>query len=237
MKEVHEIVLNAVDIETNKIILQGNTEEISPQKIDSSAKDETLKLTFIKPIKPGSYVLNITFSGEINDKLKGLYRSKYINEIGQVCYSAVTQFAATDARRCFPCWDEPALKATFDISLVVSPELVAVSNMPVIKSYDVRNLIRYDFATTPIMSTYLVAMVVGEYDYVEDHSADGVLVRVYTPPGKQEQGLFALEVATKVLPYYKDYFSIAYPLPKLDLIAVADFGYGAMENWGLITYR
>lgn len=235
---MNEIVLNAVDLETYKITLQGTTDELlSPQKIHLSPEDETLKLTFITTIKPGLYLLNIAFTGQIKDNLKGLYRSKYTNEIGQVCYAAVTQFAATDARKCFPCWDEPALKATFDISLIVPPELVAVSNMPVIKSCDVHNLVRHDFATTPIMSTYLVAVVVGEYDYVEDHSADGVLVRVYTPPSKQEQGLFALEVATKVLPYYKDYFNIAYPLPKLDLIAVTDFGYGAMENWGLITYR
>lgn len=87
------------------------------------------------------------------------------------------------------------------------------------------------------MSTYLVAAVIGEYDYVEDRSSDGVLVRVYTPKGKKEQGLFALEVASKVLPYYKEYFNIAYPLPKIDLIAIADFSAGAMENWGLVTYR
>jgi puromycin-sensitive aminopeptidase len=82
------------------------------------------------------------------------------------------------------------------------------------------------FETTPIMSTYLVALIVGEYDYVEDKSSDGVLVRVYTPVGKREQGRFALHVATKVLPYYKDYFQIAYPLPKIDLIAIADFSGG-----------
>lgn len=238
MKEVNEIVLNAVDIETKKISLQGSTEELlTPKKIDSSVEDETLKLTFDSSLKPGSYTLNIVFTGELNDKLKGLYRSKYVNEKGEDCFAAVTQFEATDARRCFPCWDEPALKATFDISLVVPPKLVALSNMPVKQSYDVENSVRYDFETTPIMSTYLVAVVVGEYDYVEDRSADGVLVRVYTPPGKKEQGLFALEVATKVLPYYKDYFNIAYPLPKIDLIAIADFSAGAMENWGLVTYR
>ena len=93
------------------------------------------------------------------------------------------------------------------------------------------------FETTPIMSTYLVAIVIGEFDYIEDHSSDGVLVRVYTPKGKEEQGRFALHVATKVLPYYKSYFNIPYPLPKIDLIAIADLSAGAMENWGLVTYR
>ncbi|XP_008486803.1 puromycin-sensitive aminopeptidase-like protein, partial [Diaphorina citri] len=93
------------------------------------------------------------------------------------------------------------------------------------------------FETSPIMSTYLVAVVVGEFDYVEETSSDGVLVRVYTPVGKREQGQFALHVASKVLPFYKDYFNIAYPLPKIDLVAVPDFSCGAMENWGLVTYR
>ncbi len=93
------------------------------------------------------------------------------------------------------------------------------------------------FDTTPVMSTYLVAYLVGEYDYVEERSTDGVLCRVYTPVGKKAQGEFGLYVAAKVLPYYKEYFGIEYPLPKMDLVAVADFAAGAMENWGLVTYR
>lgn len=181
--------------------------------------------------------MDIVFSGVLNDKLRGLYRSKYLNEKGEERFAAVTQFESTDARRCFPCWDEPALKATFDISLIVPPDLVALSNMPVKTSNKQGDLLSYHFETTPIMSTYLVAVVVGEYDYIESKSADGVVVRVYTPKGKTEQGRFALEVATKVLPYYKEYFNIAYPLPKMDLIAIADFSAGAMENWGLVTYR
>uniref|UniRef100_A0AAV2J9B0 Peptidase M1 membrane alanine aminopeptidase domain-containing protein n=1 Tax=Knipowitschia caucasica TaxID=637954 RepID=A0AAV2J9B0_KNICA len=99
------------------------------------------------------------------------------------------------------------------------------------------NLVEVKFATTPVMSTYLVAFVIGEYDFVESQSSDGITVRVYTPVGKAEQGKFALEVATKTLPFYKDYFDVPYPLPKIDLIAIADFAAGAMENWGLVTYR
>lgn len=110
--------------------------------------------------------------------------------------------------------------------------------MPVVSEQNVENDLRsIRFDTTPVMSTYLVAAVVGEYDYVEAKSKDGVLVRVYTPVGKKNQGLFALDVAIKVLPYYKEYFNIAYPLPKMDLIAIGDFSAGAMENWGLVTYR
>ena len=160
---------------------------------------------------------------------------------GQERYVATTHFEATDARRAFPCWDEPALKATFDITLVVPSNRIALSNMNVISDTpfagDPQNLKEVKFATSPVMSTYLLAMVVGEFDYVEDKSSDGVTVRVYTPLGKKEQGLFGLEVAVKSLPFYKDYFNIAYPLPKMDLIAIADFEAGAMENWGLVTYR
>lgn len=110
--------------------------------------------------------------------------------------------------------------------------------MPVVSEQSVgENLRSIRFDTTPIMSTYLVAAVVGEYDYVEGKSKDGILVRVYTPVGKKDQGLFALDVATKVLPYYKEYFNIAYPLPKMDLIAIGDFSAGAMENWGNFYYN
>ncbi|GJQ68392.1 Psa [Trypoxylus dichotomus] len=232
-----KIVLNALDLVIKKTTVENQSTSLTPININVSNEDETAEFIFEKQIEAGLYEMDITFDGEINDKMKGLYRSKYVNERGEDQYAAVTQFESTDARRCFPCWDEPALKATFDISLIVPPKLEALSNMPVKKTTNMEDIVCYEFETTPIMSTYLVAVVVGEYDYVEEHSADGVLVRVYTPRGKKEQGLFALEVATKVLPYYKEYFNIAYPLPKIDLIAIADFSAGAMENWGLVTYR
>ncbi|KAJ8924872.1 hypothetical protein NQ315_001027 [Exocentrus adspersus] len=236
VKPTAEIVLNALDLTIDSAALDGD-KKLTPSQIKLSAEDETATFKFDGDVSPGPYSLDIAFKGEINDKMKGLYRSKYVNEKGEETYAAVTQFESTDARRCFPCWDEPALKATFDISLTVPKDLVALSNMPVKASEALGDVIRYNFEKTPIMSTYLVAAVIGEYDYVEDKSSDGVLVRVYTPKGKKEQGKFALEVATKVLPYYKEYFDIAYPLPKIDLIAIADFSAGAMENWGLVTYR
>ncbi|XP_069093602.1 puromycin-sensitive aminopeptidase isoform X2 [Pleurodeles waltl] len=172
--------------------------------------------------------------------MKGFYRSKYTTPSSEVRYAAVTQFESTDARRAFPCWDEPSIKATFDITLVVPKDKVALSNMNILerKPYpDDATLVEVKFARSPVMSTYLLAFVVGEYDFVETKSSDGVLVRVYTPIGKSEQGRFALEVAAKTLPFYKDYFNVPYPLPKIDLIAIADFAAGAMENWGLVTYR
>lgn len=232
------ITLNALDISIKTSEIEVNGEILKPLKVTYSTEDETATLLFEKELPVGAGKLNMTFTGELNDKMKGFYRSKYLTQSGEERYAGVTQFEATDARRCFPCWDEPAIKSTFDVALLVPKDRVALSNMPV-KSEDTLNsdLRRICFDRTPIMSTYLVAVVVGEYDYVEGKSEDGVLVRVYTPVGKKEQGLFALEVATKVLPYYKSYFNIAYPLPKMDLIAISDFSAGAMENWGLVTYR
>ncbi|KAF2975675.1 hypothetical protein EK904_005134 [Melospiza melodia maxima] len=150
-----------------------------------------------------SRLIKLTVDGFANDKM-------------------AAEVKATDARRAFPCWDEPAIKATFDISLVVPKDRVALSNMNVVERRpypDDESLVEVKFARSPVMSTYLVAFVVGEYDFVEARSQDGVLV------------------AAKTLPFYKDYFNVPYPLPKIDLIAIADFAAGAMENWGLVTYR
>ncbi|XP_017028738.1 puromycin-sensitive aminopeptidase isoform X2 [Drosophila kikkawai] len=234
-----QITLNALDITIDSVELDYECTKLKPEKIVYSVENETATLEFGKEIPNDTAgVLRMSFTGELNDKMKGFYRSKYFGPNGEERYAGVTQFEATDARRCFPCWDEPAIKATFDITLVVPKDRVALSNMPVMKEDALPDgLRRVRFDRTPIMSTYLVAVVVGEYDYVEGKSDDGVIVRVFTPVGKREQGTFALEVATKVLPYYKDYFNIAYPLPKMDLIAISDFSAGAMENWGLVTYR
>lgn len=189
---------------------------------------EVVNILFSEPLPVSeNAILDLEFKGELNDKMKGFYRSKYFTSTGEERYAGVTQFEATDARRCFPCWDEPAIKATFDISLIIPSNRVGLSNMPRVKQELLEdNLKLLKFSRSPVMSTYLVAVVVGEFDFVEGKSEDGVLVRVYTPVGKKEQGLFALEVTTKVLPYYKDYFQIAYPLPKMDLIAISDFSAG-----------
>ncbi|XP_050478927.1 puromycin-sensitive aminopeptidase isoform X1 [Bombus huntii] len=233
------IVLNSLDIDIKSVIFNDNDGKVIPTKqIEVCSPEETATLVFEEKLPMGrSGYLSLEFVGEINDKMKGFYRSKYIGTNGTVEHAAVTQFEPTDARRCFPCWDEPAHKATFDITLNVPSGLTALSNMPIKSKVTNESVETLVFERTPIMSTYLVAVVVGEFDYIEDKSSDGVLVRVYTPKSKKEQGQFALEVATKVLPYYKTYFGIAYPLPKIDLIAIADFSSGAMENWGLVTYR
>ncbi|XP_051165800.1 puromycin-sensitive aminopeptidase [Leptopilina boulardi] len=234
------VVLNSVDIEFKSInfhTLEGKL--ISSKNISVDNEEETVTIEFMEKLAPGrSGYLGIKYQGIIKDNMKGLYRSKYTGINGESKYAAVTQFESSDARRCFPCWDEPAHKCTFDITLKVSIGLTALSNMPIKSRTNINSsLEKLEFETTPKMSTYLVAVVIGEFDYVENKTSDGVVVRVYTPIGKKEQGEFALEVATKVLPYYHNYFGISYPLPKMDLIAIADFSSGAMENWGLVTYR
>jgi len=236
-----EIKFNSLDltVEDIKVTLPSG-ETIIPSNTDINVGTESITLTLPNALPVGSAKLSMSFNGELNDKMKGFYRSKYNSANGEVRNSAVTQLCATSARCCFPCWDEPAIKATFALTLIVPKGRTTLNNMPEISREDYSGdstLEVVKFATSPKMSTYLVAVVVGEYDFVEDTSTDGVKVRVYTPVGKKEQGMFALEVATKVLPYYKDYFNIAYPLPKMDLIAIADFSVGAMENWGLVTYR
>ncbi|CAN1217310.1 Aminopeptidase M1 [Linum perenne] len=232
------IVLNAADLSITpaSVSFTATSQAAKPVKSEAVEADEILIFEFPEAISVGLGVLKLEYEGVLNDKLKGFYRSAYtIN--GEKKHMAVTQFEPVDARRCFPCWDEPALKATFKITLDAPSELVALSNMPVMEEKvdgSIKTLIYQD---TPLMSTYLVAVVIGLLDYVEDHTADGVKVRVYCQVGKANQGKFALDVAVKTLDLYKEYFATPYPLPKLDMIAIPDFAAGAMENYGLVTYR
>ncbi|ESR66288.1 hypothetical protein CICLE_v10007414mg [Citrus x clementina] len=231
------IVLNAADLTinnrsvsfTNKV----SSKALEPTKVELVEADEILVLEFAETLPTGMGVLAIGFEGVLNDKMKGFYRSSYEHN-GEKKNMAVTQFEPADARRCFPCWDEPACKATFKITLDVPSELVALSNMPVIDEKVDGNMKTVSYQESPIMSTYLVAVVIGLFDYVEDHTSD---VRVYCQVGKANQGKFALNVAVKTLELYKEYFAVPYSLPKLDMIAIPDFAAGAMENYGLVTYR
>ena len=241
VKPTSEVTVNSVEIEIQDVVyVPKGTNDSVKGTISYDVEDEKATFKFPTDLQPGHGRLSLTFTGILNDKMKGFYRSKYTSPDGEERYSAVTQFEATDARRSFPCWDEPAVKSTFDVTLIVPKDRVALSNMPIkseqaYEGDDKWKIVSYE--KTPIMSTYLLAYIVGEFDYVEGKDADGILIRVYTPVGKKEQGKFALDVAVKTLPFYKDYFKIAYPLPKMDLIALADFAAGAMENWGLVTYR
>ncbi|CAJ2643796.1 unnamed protein product [Trifolium pratense] len=234
------IVLNAAELSvTNDSVSFTNRDSskvFKPSKVELFEDDEILVLEFSEQIPTGLGVLSIQFEGTLNDRMKGFYRSTYEHN-GERKNMAVTQFEPADARRCFPCWDEPACKATFKITLDVPSDLVALSNMPIAEEKIDNSLKTVSYQESPIMSTYLVAVVVGLFDYVEDHTPDGIKVRVYCQVGKANQGKFALDVAVKTLGIYKDYFDTPYTLPKLDMIAIPDFAAGAMENYGLVTYR
>ncbi|KAJ1663192.1 hypothetical protein IW140_004913 [Coemansia sp. RSA 1813] len=244
-----KIVLHANELEIKDVhMTSAALESEAPLKATSIAlekDDETLHLAFAQQVPAGSdATLTISFGAILNDLMVGFYRSAYTDAQGNPKFMATTQFEPTDARRAFPCWDEPMQKATFDITLRVKEELVALSNMDVAKTEPAGDdgLKEVSFNTTPIMSTYLLAFVVGELEYIEattsgKHNGRAIPCRIYTTPGKSEKGRFALDVTVKVLEYYADVFGIAYPLPKLDQIAINDFEAGAMENWGLITYR
>ncbi|XP_042432854.1 aminopeptidase M1-B-like [Zingiber officinale] len=234
------LVLNVADlvVEQSSIwfsgaLLGGSGEELKhPSSIVEVKDDEILILGFDGILPIGKGILSIKYSGIINDGSRGFYRSTY-EQYGETQIMALTQFEPTDARRCFPCWDEPAFKATFTIKLEVPSKLVALSNMPVISENDNGIVKTIYFQESPIMSTYLVAFVVGSLDYIETYSSDGLKIRVYTRIGKSNQGKFALDLTTKTLDFLKGYFSIPYGLPKLDLVAVPYFQEQGMENYGL----
>ncbi|VDN01448.1 unnamed protein product [Thelazia callipaeda] len=228
---------------TDHLKLHSSEIEIKNAKLilsDGSEYDQkwmTATLTLPKVISPQTAKIAMGFKGVLNNNMRGFYRSSYKSVDGKECYLATTQFESTFARLAFPCWDEPLYKAKFDISLIVDANLTALSNMNVISETKMENKKIVKFDTTPIMSTYLVAFAVAELEYVEDKTSDGCVVRVYTVPGKKEQGRFSLEIAVKALEWYNNWFNFKYPLPKCDLIAIPDFSMGAMENWGLVTYR
>lgn len=239
-RETKKIIVNSAEIEISEAIFKNNEQAVKSSDIVYDTDNETVTFKFTNPLPVGPAQLEISFTGDLNDKMKGFYRSKYTTPAGEDRYMAVTQFEPTDARRAFPCWDEPAIKATFDVTIVAPKDRVVLSNMDVLEekdSDDDKSLKVVSFKKTPIMSTYLLAFVVGEFEYIEGTTSDGIRVRVFTPCGKTEQGKFALEISLKTLPFYSEYFSIPYPLPKMDLIAIPDFAAGAMENWGLVTYR
>jgi aminopeptidase N len=234
------IELNSLELVIRSASIVGHGEALA---IDYLPDLQRVRLTSETTLEVGKCQLLIDFSGRHNDQMAGFYRSKYTDSQGTARYAVTTQFEATDARRAFPCGDEPALKATFEVVLNVPSDLTALSNMPVKteKLDATTGLKRVHFETTPVMSTYLLAFFVGSVDWLEATavmpSGREVRTRIYTPVGKREQGRFALDLATRVLSFFSEYFAIEYPLPKMDLIAIPDFAAGAMENWGLVTFR
>ncbi len=233
IKPASILLLHAAELKIKKCTLTTGGKS-RPVQVQLDAASERLRIPLGGRVS-GDIEMYMEFSGILNDRLLGFYRSRYAAG-GKTRYMATTQFEAADARRAFPCMDEPEAKATFDISIITQGKNTAISNMPVRSKKRMGKRTLYTFGTTPPMSTYLVYLGVGEFEFLSGRQGK-THVRVATTPGNKSKGRYALDLGKKLLKSYEDYFGIRYPLPKLDLIAIPDFAAGAMENWGAITFR
>ncbi len=239
LEDADSIVLNAAELEISSAELASPTGAVLVPTALLHPEEERLELRFGTPAQAGAgYRLSLAFRGVLNDHLRGFYRSTFKSPDGREVTIATTQFEATDARRAFPCWDEPDFKATFQVTLDVPAGCVGLSNGPVASEETLGDgWTRVRFAETMPMSTYLVAFIVGPFELTAPVDVSGVPVRVATVPSKQPLTPFALEAAAHALRFLSDYFAIPYPEAKLDHVAIPDFAFGAMENLGLVTYR
>jgi len=239
LEPTNRLVLNAIELEVTKAwVIDPAGNRIEADAIIPDADTERLTIDLGAQLAIGRATLHTEFTGILNDKLHGFYRSTFTDTDGNDQVIATTQFEATDARRAFPCWDEPDFKAIFSVTLVVDEGLAALSN-----ASELSRSIREDgkhvvaFADTMKMSTYLVAFIVGPLDVTEPVIANGKPLRVAYPRGKGHLTDYALEVGRFCLEFFADYYGIDYPGDKLDLVAVPDFAFGAMENLGCVTFR
>jgi aminopeptidase N len=231
---VHQLVLNALELKIEAASIDGKELPVSAIKNDD--KNELLTLALPSELATGEHKLTLRFAGKINQQGQGLFYMHYQEQgTGARKIMLGSQFEATDARRFFPCWDEPAFRARFQLTAVVPENWLAVSNMPIDSEKKIAGGKEVRFAATPPMSSYLNVFVAGELDFIESRSGP-TRVRVIATKGKAEMGRYALKATAQILQYYNDYFGVAYPLPKLDQIALPGGFGGAMENWGGITY-
>jgi puromycin-sensitive aminopeptidase len=245
---VESVVMNAVDLEITDAILAlgwasaGDDLDVADAFSLGVEFDEPAgRVSFLTPseeLPPGRYTLSATFSGELNDRLCGFYRSVFTDESGAKRVIATTQFEETDARRAFPCFDEPDRKAVFSVTIDAPADMLALSNGPEISVEPLGGgKQRVRFGDTIAMSTYLVAFVVGPLEATAPIDVDGVALRVIHIPGKARLAAPALDAAVHALRYFSDYFGLPYPGSKLDLAGIPDFASGAMENLGCVTFR
>ena len=228
------IVLDSADLAIARATLDDGA---APAKVALDAERQRATFTFDRAVEPGLHTLHIAYSGKINDQAAGLFKLQYATPAGPAT-SLFTMFEDSDARRFVPSWDEPARRATFDLTVTVPAALMAVGNMPVAATEALPgDLKRVRFATTPRMSTYLLFFGLGDFERVHRDVA-GVDVGVIVKRGDTAQAAYALDAAARLLPYYNDWFGTPYPLPKLDMLAGAggSVTFGAMENWGAIFY-
>ncbi|OAA45214.1 aminopeptidase 2 [Beauveria brongniartii RCEF 3172] len=245
VEDSSSITLHSLEIGIRAVKITSRGREISQGlAIAQDEQRQTTTISFARRLNEGDKAqLELTFDGQLNNKMVGFYRSGYTKADGTKGYIATTQMEPTGARQAFPCFDEPALKATFDITLIADHHLTCLSNMPVKSETLVqsrttsttRKAVKFD--TSPIMSTYLTAFIIGELDYVESNLFR-IPVRTYvTIDQNVEHGRHAADLGARTLELFEKEFGVDFPLPKMDQVAVLDFAEGAMENWGLITYR
>jgi puromycin-sensitive aminopeptidase len=235
---VDEVVLNAAELAIHSVAAERADGVVVQGSVALLPEAERARLLFPSPLDPGEWRLRLHFTGVLNDRLHGFYRSTYKDEAGVSHTIAATQFESTDARRGFPCWDEPASKAVFAVSLVVPDGLSAISNTAIARVSPAGPGKRVvTFADTIRMSTYLVAFVVGELDATDTVMVGATPLRVWCVPAKKPLARFAAEVGAFCLDFFERYYGLPYPGDKLDLLAIPDFAAGAMENLGAITFR
>lgn len=239
LEPVREIVLNAAELHIHTVAIIAPEGRTISGAATLDEINERAILTFPETLTPGSWRLRLTFTGILNDKLHGFYRSTYKDANGQDKMLASTQFESTDARRAFPCWDEPAQKAVFQTTLVIPEHLTAISNTSIVRETRLPGTGKKEvvFADTIKMSTYLVAFIVGEFGGTEPVYVDNAPLRVWAVPGKRHLAAFGQEIGVASLRFFSQYYNRPYPGDKLDLIAIPDFASGAMENLGAITFR
>ncbi|XP_020388085.1 endoplasmic reticulum aminopeptidase 2 isoform X2 [Rhincodon typus] len=242
LQETSSIILHSKHLEIIKAtIALTNDEATHPESnlyILEYPPYEQIALENAKPLASGeTYIINIYYIANLSDGFYGFYKSSYQTPDGKTRVLASTHFEPTSARMAFPCFDEPSFKANFSIKIRREKQHIALSNMPMINSFPVGDIFEDHFDVSVRMSTYLVAFIVCDFTSVSAVTSTGIKVSIYAAPDKWSQTHYALEAAVKLLEFYEHYFNIYYPLPKQDLVAIPDFQSGAMENWGLTTYR
>ena len=225
----------SISLHSKGLTIQSVTIDNQPADVSFGEFDE---LRLSQPnLKNGNHTIHIIFSGNITDAMHGLYPC-YFTHDGVKKQLFATQFESHHAREVFPCVDEPAAKAEYDLTLVTRTGITVLGNMPVKSEEENGDSLTTTFEKTPRMSSYLLAFVIGELHKKSAHTKSGVEVNVWATPAQNENTLdFALDIATRSIDFYDEYFGVKYPLPKSDHVALPDFSSGAMENWGLITYR
>ncbi|MFN5840808.1 MAG: M1 family metallopeptidase, partial [Acidimicrobiaceae bacterium] len=227
----NEIVLNAIELDIHSVTVIGSD---APYSLN----EELARLIIDTSVSPGPVSIHISFTGTLNDKLRGFYRSTFTDGDGNTRTIATTQMQSTDCRRAFPCFDEPDFKATFAIDLTFNNDLLAVSNGKEIRREELpNNQVRVWFSETMLMSTYLVAFVVGPLEATEPVMVGNIPLRIIHVPGKSHLTEFGLRVGAFCIDWFQNYYGIPYPSDKCDLLALPDFAAGAMENLGCITFR